>query len=74
MDKRYRLKYGNGVIENLLRLREEGPEAFEAYERKKWTCPSCGESLCIHHAECMHCGGPNLHFITNRKIENYEGE
>jgi rubredoxin len=23
---------------------------------EKWTCPECGERLCMHKPQCLNCG------------------
>lgn len=69
MDKHYRLNYGNGMLDNLCQIRDNGFAAFAAGEQRKWICPSCARYLCIHSAECLCCGAENPHFITNRTTE-----
>ena len=74
LDKRYTVKYGTGLVANQQYIRSEGLEAFILSEEQKWTCPGCGNFFCIHHAECLHCGSVNPHFITNRKPDQDERE
>lgn len=62
LDKRYRLKYGVSLLENLARVREYGAAAFARSEAVKWMCPSCGGTLCVHKPECLRCGTENPHF------------
>lgn len=59
IDVRYVKGYGVSLIQNQERYKSLGEEAFIEEEKKKWTCPSCGQSLCIHREICQKCGGPN---------------
>ena len=43
-------------LENLRMIREEGMDAFLAYERQHWTCPNCGRPFSVHDRNCPHCG------------------
>lgn len=56
LDRRYRTRYGMSMLENLERIRDAGVEEFVAAERKKWTCPDCGNLLCVHQPACASCG------------------
>jgi hypothetical protein len=56
LDKRYRAKYGMSMIENLAAIAEVGVRRFVADEKIRWTCPNCGETLCIHRPTCLKCG------------------
>lgn len=56
LDKRYRTKYGTSVIENLLSIKEFGLSWFVNSENEKWTCPKCGEMICMHKPQCLSCG------------------
>ncbi|MDP2181098.1 MAG: DUF3795 domain-containing protein [Actinomycetota bacterium] len=56
LDKRYRTKYGMSMLENLERIRDEGIEAFVAFERERWACPECGAVICVHRDACVWCG------------------
>ena len=56
LDKRYRTKYGMSMIENLRNLQSGGLRSFVAGEQTKWTCPRCGETICVHNALCLACG------------------
>jgi hypothetical protein len=56
LDKRYRTKYGMSMIENLACIGESGVRKFIAKEKEKWTCPGCGELLCVHKPQCLSCG------------------
>jgi hypothetical protein len=56
LDKRYRTRYGTNVIANLLCIQETGLQNFIESENRKWTCPACGEMLCMHQPACPSCG------------------
>jgi hypothetical protein len=55
LDKRYRTKYGMSMIDNLEMIRESGIRRFISNERERWTCPACGEIVCVHESGCP-CG------------------
>jgi hypothetical protein len=56
LDKRYRTKYHMSPIENLQMIRDLGARKFLESEQMKWTCTSCGETICVHKAMCVGCG------------------
>ncbi len=56
LDKRYRGKYGASPIANLRRIQQTGVESFVAAETRKWTCPQCGATICMHKPTCLSCG------------------
>jgi hypothetical protein len=58
LDKRYRLKYGMSMIENLRNLRSIGLAAFIEQEQRRWACPGCGATLCVHEPACLNCQRP----------------
>lgn len=58
LDLRYRTKYGMSMLANLETIRAFGIRKFVAQEKKKWACPTCGETLCVHRKECLRCGHP----------------
>lgn len=62
LDKRYRLKYGENVIDNLKTIGRVGLEAFIVAEEERWRCPECGSTLCVHKRTCPVCGAVNSHF------------
>jgi hypothetical protein len=70
LEKRYVTQYGESLMENFRRIREDGMEHFLAEAEKEWTCPGCGALLCAHRAECMHCGQTNSrHHKAVKEIE-----
>jgi len=56
LDKRYRAKYGMSMIDNLNIIHDLGIRHFIRSEKEKWTCPGCGELLCVHRLQCLNCG------------------
>ena len=55
LDKRYRLKYGMSMTDNLDVIQREGLEVFTNNEHKRWACSSCGGMICVHTGYCIHC-------------------
>lgn len=62
LDKRYKLKYGESLIENLNKVKEIGPIRFIEIAEEKWKCNTCGQLLCVHKATCLKCGNNNEYF------------
>ena len=58
LDRRYRLKYHTGLIQNLLDLKNIGPEAFQLREQQRYTCRNCGAWLRVHSNTCPECKAP----------------
>ena len=56
LDKRYRTKYGMSIIDNLEDIRRLGIRRFIRNEKERWTCPECGELICVHKPQCISCG------------------
>jgi hypothetical protein len=65
LDKRYQLKYGVSVFENLWNIAQKGIEKFISDEHKKWQCDHCGKYVCMHRNECLTCGAKNIYFPTS---------
>jgi hypothetical protein len=55
LDKRYRTKYGMSMIDNLLNIRTFGIHQFVRNEQERWTCPECGQLICVHRPHCLSC-------------------
>jgi hypothetical protein len=55
LDKRYRTKYGMSMIDNLKTIKEFGIRHFVRNEKQRWTCPKCGEMICVHRPKCLSC-------------------
>jgi hypothetical protein len=56
LDKRYRERYGMSMVENLKLLKTQGMDAFLKSQAEKYTCPSCGDVVCVHDGKCYGCG------------------
>lgn len=55
LDKRYRIKYEMSMIENLAMINNAGVRQFIRNEKIKWSCPECGETICVHKSTCPSC-------------------
>ena len=55
MDKKYTDRYGMSFIANLLYIKEEGMNKFTMIQNRKYKCPVCGDSMCIHNNKCYTC-------------------
>jgi hypothetical protein len=56
LDKRYRTKYHMSTIGNLENINKLGIRSFLLNERSRWTCPTCGGTICVHKGICSDCG------------------
>jgi hypothetical protein len=56
LDARYRKNYGMSMLENLEAIRNTGIRKFIRNEKIRWTCPHCGETICVHRRRCSACG------------------
>lgn len=56
LDKRYKLKYGMSMLENLNSIKETGIRNFIRQQKKVWTCSGCGNLLSVHRNNCSICG------------------
>ena len=56
LDKRYTNKYNTSLIKNLEDIKELGMKKFLENENKRWSCPKCGGTVCIHEGSCIGCG------------------
>jgi hypothetical protein len=56
LDERYRTKYGMSMIDNLMHIKKNGIKHFVKNEKEQWTCPECGQLLCVHKPQCLFCG------------------
>jgi rubrerythrin len=62
LDKRYRLKYGESSIQNLIQIEALGIARFMEQAKEKWRCNSCGSLVCVHRGVCLNCGNTNMYF------------
>jgi hypothetical protein len=44
------------MIENLEHIKADGIRRFLKQEEARWTCPSCGGTICVHRGYCYSCG------------------
>lgn len=63
LDERYRKKYGMSFVENLQMIKKDGVIKFLLFEQKRWRCPKCGGTICIHNRKCYDC----------ERIESWKG-
>ena len=56
LDKRYREHYDMSMVENLKLLKDKDMDGFLKSQAEKYTCPSCGDVICVHDAKCFSCG------------------
>ncbi len=56
LDERYRTKYGMSMIDNLVYIKQFGIRHFIRSEKEKWSCPACGQLICVHKPQCLFCG------------------
>ena len=55
LNKRYADKYQYDLNKNLQTIKEDELEAFVAQQQRDWSCPCCGEVVCIHTRKCVNC-------------------
>ena len=56
LDERYKEKYETSLIGNLIEIRDMGLEPFIKEQLDNYTCPKCGETICMHTSKCYNCG------------------
>jgi len=54
----YTEKYDVNIIENLNFIRDHGMEKFLNNQEKKFRCPTCGGTICVHTSRCYSCTPP----------------
>jgi hypothetical protein len=67
LDKRYRTNYGMSMVENLENIKRLGIRKFVINEARRWKCPECGGTVCVHTRKCHACG-------TMSKLISTEGK
>ena len=67
LEKRYRVKYGVNIYENLQTIENRGIIEFLENEKEKWTCKRCGNLLCMHNKVCKTCNKENPYYIGTAK-------
>jgi hypothetical protein len=56
LDRRHVKDDQISLVGNLLRIQSIGVEAWLEEQEQAWSCPSCGESVCVMDRECYDCG------------------
>jgi len=56
LDDKYKKRYGMSMIENLKEIKENGIKKFLKKQGKKYKCPECGNTICVHDGKCYKCG------------------
>ena len=64
LDKRYKTYFRMSMIQNLKDIKKFGIEKFLLEQKKKWTCPKCGGTICCHNGICFSC---SLDKLANKK-------
>lgn len=64
IDKRYQTFFRMSFIENLAFIKKNGIRKFLLNQKKKWQCPTCGETICCHNGLCFNC---NLDKLKSKK-------
>lgn len=55
LDKSYRKRYKESLINNFKIINEKGIEYYLESEKDRLKCPECGGPLDIHHKRCAQC-------------------
>lgn len=58
LDDGYVRKYNTSLIENLNAIKDNGMKRFLQEQSKKYTCPQCGGTICVHTNLCYNCSPP----------------
>ena len=73
MDTRYRRRYHMSTIDNLEAIKKAGVRVFITNEKRRWMCPQCGGTICVHRGFCYQCGkkrspaSARLFFVPSEK-------
>jgi hypothetical protein len=55
LDRRYREHFGMSMVENLEFIRDHGMHRFLTQQEKRYNCPVCGGTVCVHTKRCYTC-------------------
>lgn len=55
LDRSYRTRYTESLIDNLSEISKKGADCFIEAQKKKYTCPDCGNYLNMHDKLCYGC-------------------
>jgi len=58
LDDGYVRNYNTSLIENLNFIKKEGIMSFLRDQAKKYACPQCGGTICVHTNRCYSCHPP----------------
>ena len=56
LDRRYRERYNMSMVENLKIIKAQGMQEFLRVQAERYTCPKCGDLVCVHDGKCYNCG------------------
>jgi len=56
LDKSYRTRYDESLINNFQVIKEKGMDYYLNFEKKRFQCPGCGSTLNMHDKKCYECG------------------
>ena len=56
LDKSYRTRYNESLINNMRVISEKGMEYYLNFEKERLKCPECFGFLNIHNKKCSECG------------------
>lgn len=56
LDRRYRKRFNMSMIDNLRFIEEFGMNRFLKEQEEKYSCPECGNLICVHNNVCYNCG------------------
>lgn len=54
--KRDSNSYGIHIMNNLYLINRNGVKNFVRKQEKTWRCSRCNQIICMHKAQCLHCG------------------
>lgn len=56
LDKSYRTRYNESLINNMKVIKEKGMTHYLAFEKERLRCSTCNGILSLHHKKCSECG------------------
>jgi hypothetical protein len=51
-----RFNYRHEIPVNLAKISELGIEDYLEYQKRRWSCPTCGGRVVFHEYSCVDCG------------------
>ena len=55
LEKSYTKRYNTSLIENSIKVHNDGIGLFMICEQEKWICKHCSGVISLHDAECSNC-------------------